>query len=352
MFTFHERKAGAERARIPVSPRSGRRWSVSTMAVVGAMTASIAWIVLPADAQAAPQYLPSGTYASGSLSPTQTATAGSGYAAAVLTDHPVAFWAMNNPRGTEADLSGNGHRGTYKGGMPALAALPNGDSAADFNGTSEYMTVPSSATLSIPTTKRLSWEAWIRPDVLQFPSAADGYIDWMGKCSRYSPTCEWEARMYSTTNSENRCNRLSAYAFNPTAGLGSGADWQPKCKLLKAGEWLHVVGEYQMLSTPSPCSSRYPGTIDIWVNGVKWNQSYHGDTGCMSQYRVAPTANNSPLNIAVMASEYWFKGSVGKVAIYNYLLTQAQISKHFTAMTGAKPSGSCTNTCTIPVPTP
>ena len=352
MFTFHGRKADAERARIPVSPRSGRRWSVFTKAVVGVMTASIACLGLPALAQAAPQYVPTGTLATGSLSPTPTPTPGSGYAAAVLTDHPVAFWAMNNPSGTEADLSGNGHGGTYKGGMPALAALPNGDSAADFNGTSEYMTVPSSASLSIPTTKQLSWEAWIRPDVLQFPSAGDGYIDWMGKCSRYSPTCEWEARMYSTTNSENRCNRLSAYAFNPTAGLGSGADWQPNCNWLKAGEWLHVVGEYQTLSTPSPCSSRYPGTVDIWVNGVKWDQSSHGDTGCMSQYSVVPTANNSPLNIAVMASENWFKGAVGKVAIYDYRLTQAQISKHFTAMTGAQPSGRCASTCTIPVPTP
>ena len=37
---------------------------------------------------------------------------------------------------------------------------------------------------------------------------------------------------------------------------------------------------------------------------------------------------------------------------YNYLLSQTQISKHFQAMTGATPSGSCANSCTIPVPTP
>ena len=42
----------------------------------------------------------------------------------------------------------------------------------------------------------------------------------MGKCQDYSPTCEWESRMYTTTNTENRPNRISAYVFNPTANLG------------------------------------------------------------------------------------------------------------------------------------
>ena len=70
---------------------------------------------------------------------------------------------------------------------------------------------------SIPTTHNLTWEAWIRPDVLQFPNDSNGYVDWMGKCQDYSPTCEWEARMYTTTNGENRCNRISAYIFNSSA---------------------------------------------------------------------------------------------------------------------------------------
>jgi hypothetical protein len=186
---------------------------------------------------------------------------------------------------------------------------------------------------------------------LQFPTGTNGYIDWMGKCQDYSPSCEWESRMYSTTNSQGRCNRLSAYAFNPGAGLGSGADWQPNCGLLQAGQWLHVVGEYQTLTTPAGCNAAYPGSLSIWVNGVPWNMSYHTPTGCMSQYSVTPTVGNSPLNIGTMALDYWFPGAIGKVAIYNYLLTQSQISAHFTAMAGAAPSGSCTNTCTTLVPT-
>jgi cellulase/cellobiase CelA1 len=152
--------------------------------------------------------------------------------------------------------------------------------------------------------------------------------------------------------------------FNPSAGLGSAADWQPialsssqndsTCtqSILQPGQWLHVVVEYQTLTTPSQCSSTYPGTINIWVNGVQQDFAYHEPTGCMSQHDIIPTANNSPLNIGTMtAYDTWFPGAIGKVAIYNYLLSQTQINSHFTAMTGAGVSGSCGQDCTIPVPT-
>ena len=67
-----------------------------------------------------------------------------------------------DPGGSEMDFSGNGHNGSYKGGAAPLVAMPNGDKAADFNGSSQYMSVPSNAAFSIPTTHNLTWEAWIR----------------------------------------------------------------------------------------------------------------------------------------------------------------------------------------------
>lgn len=287
-----------------------------------------------------------------SVQPTTSNT----YDQTVLADNPVAYWAMKNPGGSEGDLTGRGHTGTYKGGAAKLTTMLNGDSAVDFNGNGEYLTVPSSTDFSIPTTHQLTWEAWIRPDILQWTGQNDpygyGYVDFMGKCEVYSPSCEWESRMYASVNQENRCNRLSAYVFNPSAGYGSGADWQPQCNLLQAGQWLHVVGEYQTLTTPSGCNATYPGGINIWVNGVEWNMSYHAPTGCMSQYQITPKAGSSPLDIGTLAFDTWFPGAIGKVAIYNYLLSQSQINAHFQAMTGSAPQGSCANTCTIPVPTP
>ena len=158
--------------------------------------------------------------------------------------------------------------------------------------------------------------------------------------------------MYSTTNSENRCNRVSAYVFNPSAGLGSAADWQPACGLLQAGRWLHVVGEYTTRTQPSDCQSAamYPGMIDVWVNGVRWNHASHGQTGCMSQYDVIPAANGSPLDIGTMAMDAWFAGAIGKVAIYGKLLTAAQVTAHYQVMTGTAPTGSCANTCSFSSP--
>ena len=280
---------------------------------------------------------------------TSSCASPSTYDQTVLCDQPVAYWAMKGTASTEPDLVAN-NTGTYKGAAPTAAALPNGDAAAHFNGSTGYLTIPSNAAFSLPTTHNLTWEGWINADTLQFPNASsDGYVDWMGKCADYAPTCEWEARMYSTTTSETRPNRMSAYIFNSSAGLGSAADWQPVDNLIKASNWYHVVGEYTTLSQPSDCTgtATYPGSINVWVNGVEWNHAQHGQTGCMSQYSVVPTANNSPLNIGTMAGDTWFPGAIGKVAIYNKLLTQAQISAHYEAMAGKSPTGSCSATCSF-----
>ena len=284
-------------------------------------------------------------------SPTPTPTPSptpANYDSVILGAHPVMYLAMSSPgSGSEQDKSGNGNNGSYKGGTPLVASLPNGDSAADFNGSTQYLTVPSSAALSIPTTHQLTYEAWIRPDTWQFANASgDGYVDWMGKCQDYSPTCEWEARIYSTITPEDRPDRMSAYAFNPSAGLGSAADWQPIAGLFKAGQWIHVVAEYQTLTTPSGCSSATPGSIDVWINGIKQSLANHIPTGCMSQYNISPQSSTSPLNIGTMAMDTWFSGAVGKVAVYDHVLSQSEIDAHFKAMTGKDPSGSCAETCT------
>jgi hypothetical protein len=276
---------------------------------------------------------------------TSDAGCGSSYDPIVLCDKPVAYWTMSGTT-IEPDRTGHGIDGTFKGGAPMTASMPNGDLAARFDGKTQYLTIPSSPSLSVPATGELTWEGWIRPDVLQYPT---DYVDWMGKCDQYAPTCEWEARMYSTTNPQMRCNRLSAYIFNPTAGLGSAADFQPVCGLVQAGQWLHVVGEYTTKTQPATCTQTqmYPGSIDIWVDGVKWNQAAHDPTGCMSQYKVVPTASGSALEIGTMARDTFFPGAIGKVAIYSRLLTQAEITRHYVAMTGKMPSGTCANTCTF-----
>lgn len=278
----------------------------------------------------------------------------SGYDGAVLADHPVAFWDMSGTR-SETDLTGNNNTGIYDGGQPGTTRLPDGARAVDFNGESEYMTVPSNRSFSIANTGRLTFEAWIRPNYLQWNATSDrsgqGFVNFMGKCAHYSGSCEWGARMYASVNKQRRCNRISAYAFNSRAGLGVGAAWQPVCGLLRSGQWLYVVGEYQTRFTPAACNRAYPGSVAIWVNGVRLVN--YRSNGCMSQYDVRPKSGNSPLTIGTMAMDSWFPGAVGKVAIYDSLLSQTEISAHFKSMTGKAPSGRCSGAgCTIPVATP
>jgi hypothetical protein len=169
--------------------------------------------------------------------------------------------------------------------------------------------------------------------------------------------------MYSVTTSEspNRPNRLSGYVFNAGAGLGSAGDWQPAytgpssnvyaSSIIQAKDWLYVVAEYQIVNNGTAQGCGTPvGTANIWVNGVIWSQSNHSPTGCFSQYSVTPSAGGSPLDIGTMAMDGWFQGAIGKVAIYNTLLSQTQINAHYAAMTGTQPSGSCGNTCTAAFP--
>ena len=280
------------------------------------------------------------------------------YDQTVLADQPVAFWDVGAMDFSEPDLTGNGNTGTYYNGLPAVISLPNGDPAADFNQpaqSNQYLSIPSNpdGSLSIPATASglpdvMTWEAWISPDTLDFDySIRDGYVDYLGKCETYAPTCEWEGRMYTRTSA--RPNRLSAYVFNPIAGLGSGGFWQPVDGLFQTNEWFHVVAEYNLESQPVTCQnvSMYPGSIDIWVNGVKWDQAAHGQTGCMSQYMVIPQANTSALNIGTMAYDSWFEGGIAKVAIYKYLLDQDSINRHYTTMTGLAPTGRCAAECTF-----
>lgn len=224
----------------------------------------------------------------------------------------------------------------------------------DLNGQSEYMTVPSNRSFSITNTGRLTFEAWIPPNYLQWNSTSDrfgqGFVNFMGKCAHCAGSCEWGARMYASVNRQGRCNRISAYAFNSSAGLGVGAGWQPVCGLLRPGQWLYVVGEYQTGYTPAAGSRAYRGSVALWVNGVRLVN--YRSNGCMSQYGVRPQASDSPLTIGTLAMDSWFPGAMGKVAIYDSLLSQAEISAHFKTMTGKVPSGSCSRPgCTIPVPT-
>jgi hypothetical protein len=224
---------------------------------------------------------------------------------------------------TEPDLSGHGHAGVYEPGPgPArYAALPNGDLATVFNGDDQYVQVSSAAPLSVTDTGCLTVEAWVRPAVLQFPhNQGSGYVYILGK--GVTGKQEYALRMYSYSNSETppRPNRISAYAFNLAGGKGSGAYFQDP---VHPGAWIMVA--FVIDSRPAP---GWPdGYITIYKDGQP-----QGPPVSLGQFNVTPRASDAPFRIGTRDLESFFEGAIGKVAIYNSILSAQDIRATYNAM--------------------
>lgn len=243
------------------------------------------------------------------------------YDRTVLDDRPAAYWTLGSPhRRTEKDATGSGHTGTYFG-RAAAAALPNGDTAADFDGNTGYLQVRDASALSPATRGVLTVEAWLRPDTLSFPEKEGnkGYLHWMGKGGPGSH--EYAARMYSSTDPE-RPNRISGYLFNASGGKGAGSYFQDR---LHAGSWIHYV----LVINANAKSDGYPnGYTRIYRDGVRRqtrNLDYDGTV-------IVPARGSAPFRIGTRDLGSFFEGAIGKVAVYPRELPAARILAHYNAM--------------------
>lgn len=216
----------------------------------------------------------------------------------------------------EPDLSGHGHRGLrFPHSWGPQTRLPNGDRATVFDGRTQYLEVASHAHLSIPTKGVLTLETWIRPDTLNFPEAQDGYVHFAGKGEPSEH--EYVFRMYSRAT--DRPNRISAYAFNPDGGLGSGSYFQDS---VTVGEWIHVAA---VITTKS--STNYPdGYVKIYKNGQL------RDTDSLRDYSIEPVAGSAPLRIGTRDLNSFFQGAIAKFAIYDYEVSATTLLQHYKAM--------------------
>jgi hypothetical protein len=86
------------------------------------------------------------------------------YATRVLADRPIGYWRLGEPTGTPTalDSSGNGNNGTYAGTITlGVPGFHEGDTGAQFDGTTGRVVVPNSAT---DNPARITMEAKIRWD--------------------------------------------------------------------------------------------------------------------------------------------------------------------------------------------
>lgn len=247
------------------------------------------------------------------------------YDAAVLADTPSGYWTLGHPgAATEPDLSHYRLSGRYYH-SPAATRLPNGAIATVFNGTNQYFQVPDAAQLSSATRGILTLEAWMRPDTLVFPKAeGNKYVHWMGKGEPNQQ--EYVARMYSADNTVNRGNRISGYQFNRSGSLGAGSYFQDT---VRTGQWIHYV----LVINSKAKSPQYPhGYTKLYKNGVLRDQ----DDLSLSGVVMVPQRGNAPFRVGTRDFGSFFKGAVGKVAVYDKELSASRIARHYQVMT-AKP---------------
>jgi hypothetical protein len=219
------------------------------------------------------------------------------YAATVLSDGPIAYWRLDDTTTAAAkDFSGNGHDGTYVGGVTLGvqgAIVGDPDTATQFDGNSGEMvaTVPSS--FDFTGNEPYSVEVWAKP---ASNSAGMGIV---GK-SAYAPDAGGYLGWYVACDN-------SGYLGNWRNNVETG-DPAPA-----PGVFVHVVATYDGTS------------LVLYVNGQEL---------ASNATSAALLATNAPVTAGVVANWGRFTGVLDEIAVYDKVLSQARIAAHYARGTG------------------
>jgi len=247
----------------------------------------------------------------------------------VLADEPVAFY--ND--GSTADITGHGYTAALIN-SPATTALPNGDRALLFNGIDQYAEVHAAPAFSVSATGILTMEAWLRPDVLDFPDMeGTGYVNWMGKGE--SGQHEYVCRMYGqnpTGNDQGRTNRLVGNAYTLAGNSAAGSYYQPTSGwAITAGEWIHYVF---VINTKAVSTQQPYGYTKLYIQRRNSNGelvTFLDQDPLNGSELLSGTA---PFRIGTRNAASFFKGAIGKVALYNYEPDSMRLALHGNTMFG------------------
>ncbi len=212
-----------------------------------------------------------------------------------LGSEAVGIWNFDNGAGTVAyDTSGYGNNGTISGALFAtdtpysIVGSGTGKYSLNFDGTDDYVSVPSSTILS-PTTA-LSVEAWAKTDSL--PGAG------------IYPSLARKENEYSLRLNSSAEGNYFAF-FVRLAGV-----WEPRAQGIvpTVGAWYHLVGTWDGT------------TIKLYVNGVIVDSESHSGA-------ITPTSN--ALQFGTYGGGNYWDGPIDDVRIYSVALTASEIQKHY-----------------------
>jgi hypothetical protein len=218
------------------------------------------------------------------------------YAATVLSDGPIAYWRLDDTTtATAKDISGNGHDGSYQGGVTlgVRGAIANDlDSAVQFDGSGEMVAaVPNSFdfTGNVPYTV----EVWAKPMSTPTGMAVVGTNTYAADAGGYMG---WYVAYNNNAYLDNWRNN---------GGTGNPAP--------APGAFIHIVGTYD------------GATLAMYVNG----QSFSSNPSAT----VLP-ATGAPFTAGRVADWTRFTGVLDEIAIYDKVLSATRIAAHYARGTG------------------
>jgi hypothetical protein len=218
------------------------------------------------------------------------------YRVAVLHSVPAAYWRLGEASGTvAADSSGNANHGTYVGPtLGAAGGIPDGDFAAEFDGSNDHVTCPD---LNIVAATSFTLEAWV-------------YLTGPGSAG---------ATEYGTVFGLSGGRRIlvgtsTGYLLSEVGGESWFASISGNPNLIPLNEWTHVVYVYDHSTT----------TQKFYVNGVAAGTDTPTTTPDWDgAFKLG--AYNAGL------SDYLFKGRLDEAAVYSRALPASEIAAHYAA---------------------
>jgi PKD repeat protein len=207
------------------------------------------------------------------------------YVDSVTGDNPAGYWRMG---GTGTTVTATvGSNGTANGGVTSVAGNIGSDGARGFDGSTGYVSVPSSAALN--TTGDLAIEAWARP-----AAATGGVVVQKGGASGYSV---WQYRLAITSGGQWRGTVfVGSTAYAVTAPGSAALNQWSHLALVRSGSSLSIYVNGQLAATANA-----PGTLN-------------STTGMFAIGRSGASSSS------------YFNGAVDEVAFYNHTISAASIS--------------------------
>jgi hypothetical protein len=192
----------------------------------------------------------------------------------------VGYWSFDEGRGTHAsDMSGNGNNGTFAGN-PLWVSGRLGRSL-DFNGSTDYVSVANSTSLSFGTA--ITQAAWVNVD----------------SCNSNATIATKVNAYYFQVHSD--C-KIATYTY-PAAGGSSAYTYSTSA--IPLNRWTHVV------FTEDPTGLR-----KMYIDGVLDNTI---------QREVGVQTSSAPLTIGSEVSSRRLNGTIDEVRIYNRALSASEV---------------------------